>query len=274
MSLGKGIPNLGNTCYINSILQCLRYSKHLVYRLKKHNTSVDSDLISSFIELLFADAPVENLYTFVKELGKTNEFTPLKQCDAHELFLYLIDKLFTELKEYKNPFEGKLLSTVTCSICGNKSVTSYPFTSLSLPIPQLIKNVYLTYSIEELIEEYCMEEVLDTPIECDKCKVKTESCKHLEIDPSDIVVVHLKRFLGNNKLVNPIEIRSHINIGLHGYSLYACCNHSGTMFSGHYTAACMKRDGTWSLCNDKKVNTLASLPKESDRPYILFYCKT
>lgn len=274
MSLGKGIPNLGNTCYLNSILQCLRYSKHLVYRLKKHNTSGDSHLVSSLVELFFADAPIEHLYTLVRELAKSNEFKPLKQCDAHELFLYLIDKLFTELKQYKNPFEGKLKSTVTCSICNNKSVTSYPYTSLSLPIPQIIRNVNLSYSIEELIEDYCTEEALDEKIECENCKVKTDSCKDLEIEPGDIVAVHLKRFLGNNKLINPIEIQTHINIGPQDYRLYACCNHSGTMFSGHYTAACMKRDGTWSLCNDRNVDSIASLPEESDRPYILFYCKT
>ncbi len=269
MSLGRGIPNLGNTCYINSILQCLRYSKELVYLLKSHNTDNDSALVASLVELFYAEAPIQNLYTLIRELGKTREFKIMKQCDAHELLIYLIDSLFTELKSFNNPFEGKMISTITCGVCNNKSVTNYPYTTVSLQITDSTA----AYSIEELIEDFCDEEIIDEPIECDRCKVKTRSCKQLRIEPGDIVAVHLKRFQGNSKIFTPIEMQDEIEVLNSKYRLYAICNHSGNTLGGHYTAACMKRDGTWSLCNDKEINPLSSLPEESDRPYVLFYCK-
>jgi ubiquitin C-terminal hydrolase len=237
--------------------------------LKSYNSEKDSSLVSSLVELLYADAPIQHLYTLIRELGKTSEFKIMKQCDAHELLLYLIDSLFTELKEFKNPFEGKMLSTITCTRCQNRSETNYPYTTLSLQIP----DIHLAVSVEELIEEFCKEEILDTPIECDKCKLKMQSCKQLGIEPGSVVVVHLKRFQGNSKINTQIEMTPEIDIMDKRYRLYAICNHSGNTFGGHYTAACMKRDGSWSLCNDKEVNPISTLPDKSDRPYVLFYCK-
>jgi len=267
MSLGKGLPNLGNTCYINSILQCLRYSKDFVYLLNKHDTNKNSLLVQSFVELLYAGAPTKCLYTLIKELAKTDEFKIMKQCDAHELFLYLIDKMFTEIKYIKNPFEGRLESTVTCQVCHNESITEYPYVSISV---QMQANVQ---KVEALLDEFSKEEEIEDLIQCDKCEAKTKSHKRLKIIPNNIIVVHLKRFTGMSKNHSEIVIDEEITINETKYMLYSTCNHSGNLFGGHYTATCMKRDGTWTLCNDNHVESLASIPPKSDRPYLLFYSK-
>jgi len=265
MTLGRGIPNLGNTCYVNSILQCLRYSKELVYSLKSHDTTINSALVASLIELFYNGAPINNLYTFLRELQKTKEFTVLRQCDAHELFLFLMDKCFEELK-LTNPFEGQQISTVTCSECHNKSVLKTPYVTISLQM----NNTESTVS--NMFQEYCGEETLDALIQCDRCEKKTKSTKTLSIIPGDIVVYHLKRF-GAAKINTPVRIEEEIEILGKPYRLYASCNHAGNLSGGHYTAACMKRDGSWALCNDDDVQEMSTMPESSERPYILFYCK-
>ena len=266
MPLGKGIPNLGNTCYINSILQCLRYTKNLVYLLKPHNTASDSVLVQSCIELLYADAPIQYLYSLVKELGKTREFKVMRQCDAHELFLYLIDSIFTEIK-FKNPFEGSMESTITCTACQHKSVTTYPYITVSVQIPTTG-----VHRVEDLLEDFSAEEEMDG-IECEHCQKKQRSLKKLEIKPAQAVVIHLKRFQGNMKIHSPVSFSEEIEIAGVPYYLYATCNHSGDTYGGHYTAACMKLDGSWHVCNDQNMDELSSVPKESDRPYMFFYSR-
>ena len=264
MMLGRGLPNLGNTCYLNSILQCLRYTKEFVYPMKGKRAS--SALCISLLDLMYSGAEEKVLHTLIKELSKGREFKLMRQCDAHELFLYLVDKVFEEMKVH-NPFEGKLESKVVCTVCGNNSVTSYPYVTISVQMGEK------AMSVKSLVDEFCKTETIETPIECEVCNTRTKSSKSLRIIPSEVLVIHLKRFVGRQKNYTAVILDEELSLGKERYRLYAMCNHSGVPTAGHYTASCMKRDGTWSMCNDAFVQSIGSLPKSTDRPYILFYCK-
>lgn len=271
MSLSKGLPNLGNTCYINSILQCLRFTRPLVYSLKKFTDEV-TPFIDSLIDLLFAGAPVNVLHQFIRSLARTPEFKLMRQCDAHELYLYLIDNLYEKLNK-PNPFKGKLKSTITCTDCQHKSETYTPFISLSVQIPD---HQYLAtgVTIQELLDEFCDWEVLEDYIDCENCKVKKQSTKGITIEtPPVVLVVHLKRFQGIEKIHTPVDLTNNVLIGDVEYQLYATCNHSGGPMGGHYTACCKKRDSSWVVCNDMNVNPISVIPDSSDRPYVLFFNK-
>ena len=268
--MDRGIPNLGNTCYLNSILQCLRYSEYLVCPLLKHDSSKDSALHANMVDLLFASAPVSVLKAFVQELSIANpEFRLLRQCDSHELFIYLMDSFFTTHKQYKNPYEGRYDSFIACQTCQHVSKTSYPFVSVSVEM-ELGK----VHDVETLLTRFSMEERLDDKITCDLCKTKRESTKRIEIGKAGkCLAIHLKRFQGSRKICTPVRLSPTITVNGDTYILYAISNHMGSVRGGHYTAAVKKKSGEWMLCNDSFVTSLNCLPAQSAEAYVLFYVK-
>lgn len=277
--LKLGLPNYGNTCYINSVLQCLRYSKPLVFMLRDHrvnakNNDKKQQLLESFVELLYADADPKDLQLFIRNLSICcSQFRLLRQCDAHELYLYIIDTFFemfpvTKFPKINNPFKGILESTVTCNVCGNDSVSSHPFISLSLEMDNSLDK----QSVTSMLSNYQSYEDLKDPIDCDSCRCRQPSKKILSIkECPTLIVLHLKRFHGMNKINTALHIEKKITVNNNPYKLTCLCNHSGTMYGGHYTSTCLRKDETWVVCNDNHINNIQDLPISTSVPYILFY---
>ena len=255
--MSTGLPNYGNTCYINSILQCLRYQRHFVKQLAVYESTNDLKIHQEFIDLLFAGCSDETLRKFITSLSKANdEFELWKQCDAHELYMFLISS-FYEKHKMKNHFEGELLQSITCKKCKYNSETKQKFISLSLSITS-------EKSPESLIEDFEKEE--NVLYKCEKCD-HTTCIKKMKIDIyPNILVLHLKRFDGINKISTPVVLKNP-----NTYRLTAICNHSGTTDSGHYTAAVKKTNQGWLIISDSDIQSLSKIPEKSIYPYILFF---
>uniref|UniRef100_A0A3B4B8A3 ubiquitinyl hydrolase 1 n=1 Tax=Periophthalmus magnuspinnatus TaxID=409849 RepID=A0A3B4B8A3_9GOBI len=159
-----GLSNLGNTCFMNSSIQCVSNTKPLtdyfisgthLYELNRYNGTQKNV------------APLKLRWTIAKYAPRFNGF---QQQDSQELLAFLLDGLhedlnrvhekpYVELKDsdgrpdwevaseaWENHlrrnrsivvdlFHGQLKSQVKCKTCGHISARFDPFNFLSLPLP-------------------------------------------------------------------------------------------------------------------------------------------
>lgn len=329
----SGLRNIGNTCFMNSVIQCLSNTKLLtnyllndehVRDINTTNSSMKGSLIKAFA-------------TVIKSLWKSNgrvvdpsslkgavqrfapRFSGYNQEDSQEFLRYLLEGLHEDVnrvitkpqpihteidsslsvceqameawKRYirrddshlVDLFVGQLKSTLRCSDCNHESVTFEPFWDLSLGIPSRTGEVSLT----DCLDTFTKEEVLDgdeMPT-CERCKTRRKSTKRYTLYRlPKILVVHLKRFSPSERSRN--KLSTTVTFPLNGlnlsrytdsvtncsYNCYAISNHSGTLYSGHYTAyAKHAQSGQWHSYNDSRVSKCSSSNVISNEAYLLFF---
>ncbi|XP_052517962.1 ubiquitin carboxyl-terminal hydrolase 35 [Budorcas taxicolor] len=160
-----GLINLGNTCYVNSILQALFMAsdfRHCVLRLTENNSQpLMTKLQWLFAFLEHSQRPAISPENFLSA-SWTPWFSPGTQQDCSEYLKYLLDRLHEEektgtricqkLKQSSLPsppeeppvpsatsvekmFGGKIVTRICCLRCLNVSSREEAFTDLSLAFP-------------------------------------------------------------------------------------------------------------------------------------------
>ncbi|XP_008201637.1 ubiquitin carboxyl-terminal hydrolase 2 isoform X2 [Tribolium castaneum] len=332
----NGLKNIGNTCFMNSVIQCLSNTKTLLeYLLQDHyvndiNTTTSAmkgSLIKAFAEVIKklwsqdASDRVVNTSSLKSQIQRfAPRFIGYAQQDAQEFLRYLLEGLHEDVnrvKEKPKPiiteidekltdseksaeswnrylrmdnskivdyFVGQLKSTLKCTHCGHCSVTFDPFWDLSLPIPQRAGQVRLA----QCLDSFTREETLDGDEKptCSKCKERRKCTKSFTIQKfPKILVIHLKRFSLAERFRGKLSVT--VDFPLEGldmsnyaadnitpcrYNLYAISNHSGTTYSGHYTAYCRHPyTKAWHEYNDSRVSSISSKAIVSGEAYVLFY---
>ncbi|XP_068654109.1 ubiquitin carboxyl-terminal hydrolase 25-like [Aristolochia californica] len=235
-----GLQNLDNTCYLNSVLQCLTYTPPLAnFCLKNQHSSLCESLSNAdnkrdcpfcilerrIVRSLSIEAPLDAPSKLLNSLRIFAEhFRFGKQEDAHEFLRYVIDachntcvKLFKESFRHqrngaaadllchdtvvKQIFGGALQSQVKCLSCGAESNRTDDIMDISL-------DVFQSTSLREALRRFFQPEVLDgsNKYKCEKCKKLSPARKQMSIlQAPNILVIHLKRFEGiGGKIDRPI----------------------------------------------------------------------
>ncbi|XP_068193552.1 ubiquitin carboxyl-terminal hydrolase 36 isoform X2 [Antennarius striatus] len=303
--VGAGLHNLGNTCFLNSTVQCLTYTPPLAnYLLSKEHRSachqsgfcmiciMQNHIIQAFANTGNAIKPV----TFIRDLKKiARHFRFGSQEDAHEFLRYTIDAMqkaclngYPKLDRQTQAttlvhqiFGGYLRSRVKCSICKSVSDTYDPYLDIAVEIRQAA-------NIVRALELFVKPDVLsgENAYMCAKCKKKVPATKRFTVHrASNVLTLSLKRFanFSGGKITKDVGYPEFLNIRPYMsqssgdpvmYGLYAVLVHSGySCHAGHYYCYVKASNGQWYQMNDSMVHSSNIKVVLNQQAYVLFYLR-
>ncbi|XP_061741122.1 ubiquitin carboxyl-terminal hydrolase 36 isoform X2 [Nerophis ophidion] len=303
--VGAGLHNLGNTCFLNSTVQCLTYTPPLAnYLLSKEHSRVchqsgfcmicvmQNHIIQTFANTGNAIKPV----SFIRDLKKiARHFRFGSQEDAHEFLRYTIDAMqkaclngYPKLDRQTQAttlvhqiFGGYLRSRVKCSICKSVSDTYDPYLDIAVEIRQAV-------NIVRALELFVKPDVLsgENAYMCAKCKKKVPATKRFTVHrTSNVLTLSLKRFanFSGGKITKDVGYPEFLNIRPYMsqssgdpvmYGLYAVLVHSGySCHAGHYYCYVKASNGQWYQMNDSMVHSSNIKVVLNQQAYVLFYLR-
>lgn len=286
-----GLINLGNSCYINSVLQVLAHSDDFKKYFLENNFSVTKPLsfaLKKFLREYFGSkkgsyfAP-KDLHEAIRQHYKNEnssfQFANGSQFDAPEFLGHFLSSLEIENRDV-SIFRWQGGYSYYCQACNYRRQKNTDFLAWQIAIKNeaLVKKELLNNktgcryepALTTLLEYYTCES--NTTINCKKCNKK--NVKHTSFISFFPKYLFLLFVIGENtpffiRIPKELNLASYCttqqNVNF-DYTLYGIVRRVGRdIYSGHYTAA-IKDGKAWYICDDSSVYKLSN-------PY-LDDCKT
>ena len=279
----NGLLNKGNTCYVNSILQCLRALTSFVSNLF-NLTDVRSAMTRSFSQIcreLTSSKSVVDPSQFLLALqnvivkeGNTG-FNVFSQQDAAEILVHIISEFAISSPIISPLFQTSVSISRVCEECGESSSSAEICSILRLPVARSVKESLQMLVAPVVSDSFCYF--------CDRVNSCVEE-KHLSNVGSHLVLQLLRFSQVNGKcekdtaqvLCNQkLEIaclNNEDSLTTRHFMLKGTINHLGTLQNGHYSAFVPEPSGnTWLHCDDRAVLPSRKVVLDSTSVYLLFY---
>lgn len=294
----RGLANLGNTCYMNAVLQALflsdEFCSTVLRSLPQQRCPLLRRLQRCFAFLAMSRRPFISLAT-LDLAPQLPAFERGRQHDGDEYLNALLTSLHeeelgaseTSTQSSHDPsaslvrrfFGGQTEVRYTCRACGFTSIRhDEGITSLHLAVPESSLQSRQQVQVADLVDAHLLTEPLtgDRQYRCEPCGKLCDAGRQLHFVtlPRQLIVT-LVRFAYNRttgmrrKILTSIDLSERLQVqttedGVATFRLYAVLIHSGrSPDAGHYY--CVARhsgqpSGSWLRLDDAKV---APLPAEA-----------
>ena len=296
-----GLINIGNTCFLNSTLQCLIHIPELNMFLDQ--TTPSQLILKEFNDLRILMHQGHSHITptrFVHVIHhicnekKMDLFTKFHQYDLSEFLRFIMNEFHSALKhsiQVKIPPESSEIDKkclemiqlnsndysfiidqfygISVSLIETDKVESIipePFFILDLPIPSMV-----SVSIYDCFNSYIQPETIEW--KDDKTNTYRPANKKIQMwKLPKLLFVVFKRFTNSNHKNNQIiDVPFEITLYNITYQLICVCNHYGNVNGGHYSTIVLK--DSWIEYDDSSVTPVPINKVISQNAYCLLFRK-